>query len=170
MCKDKINGEFKKYTTLSDIRNYLSKYFNDKLCESFFTDESNHTYYLEDFMFLKHNMILNPFRDSMVNIFTHASFDKFLQNKLPKLAEEFCSGQIQSFNTHNFRHTINTLLDDGGLTDLLQTEWFGRENPRDTKAYQHASMEQKALGVIELLKNNKLKGNIKKQLDIMEKY
>lgn len=46
-------------------------------------------------------------------------------------------------NTHQFRHTLNTLLEKGGLSDALQTEWFGRKNPADTQAYQHMTPAEK---------------------------
>lgn len=71
----------------------------------------------------------------------------------PALAAEYASSSIEvDFISHHFRHTLNTLLDEGGLSDLLQTEWFGRTNPRDTKAYQHTSREKRALMLREDIK------------------
>lgn len=59
-------------------------------------------------------------------------------------------------NTHAFRHTLNTWLDEGGMSDAAQTRWFGRKNPRDTKAYQHTSPSKTAL----LVRHDLLKGVI----------
>lgn len=47
-------------------------------------------------------------------------------------------------NSHRFRHTLNTILQRGGMSDALQTEWFARKNPNDTKAYQHMTPAEKA--------------------------
>lgn len=52
-------------------------------------------------------------------------------------------------NTHAFRHYLNTLLTRGGMSDALQTEWFGRKNPADTKAYQHLSEAERTASVRE---------------------
>lgn len=61
------------------------------------------------------------------------------------LFEEYLPDNDYQTNTHAFRHTLNTLLDEGGLSDTLQSSWFGRKNPKDTKAYQHTSPEKKAI-------------------------
>jgi len=87
---------------------------------------------------------------------------------LPALAKEFAPSNIDiDFTSHHFRHTLNTLLDEGGLTDLLQTEWFGRSNPRDTKAYQHTSREKRALMLREDIKKGKVDGKLTEQIKVL---
>tara|TARA_Y100001934_G_C12387011_1_gene796954 strand:+ start:9325 stop:9981 length:657 start_codon:yes stop_codon:yes gene_type:complete len=83
----------------------------------------------------------------------------------PALAQEYASASINvDFTSHHFRHTLNTLLDEGGLSDLLQTEWFGRTSPQDTKAYQHTSREKRALMLREDIKKGLLGGQLAEQI------
>lgn len=66
--------------------------------------------------------------------------------------KRYFSGEAQAgyrINTHAFRHYLNTLLTRGGMSDTLQTEWFGRKNPADTKAYQHLSEAERTAAVRE---------------------
>ncbi|WP_153117668.1 hypothetical protein [Rhodocyclus tenuis] len=61
--------------------------------------------------------------------------------------KRYFSGQEEAnfrINSHRFRHTLNTILQRGGMSDALQTEWFARKNPSDTKAYQHMTAAEKA--------------------------
>ena len=46
----------------------------------------------------------------------------------------------------------------------MQTEWFGRSDHKDTKAYQHTSPEKKALMIREQLKNGEAKGILAEQI------
>jgi len=87
---------------------------------------------------------------------------------LPALAKKFAPSNIDiDFTSHQFRHTINTLLDEGGLSDLLQTEWFGRSNPRDTKAYQHTSREKRALMLREDIKKGQVGGKLAELVNVL---
>lgn len=86
----------------------------------------------------------------------------------PALAKEFASSSIEAdFTSHHFRHTLNTLLDEGGLSDLLQTEWFGRSSPRETKAYQHTSREKRALMLREDIKKGNVDGKLVEQINVL---
>ncbi len=67
-------------------------------------------------------------------------------------------------NTHAFRHTLNTWLDEGGMSDAAQTLWFIRKNPRDTKAYQHTSPTKAALMVRRDLLDGKISGPVADQI------
>lgn len=53
------------------------------------------------------------------------------------------------------------------LSDLLQTEWFGRTNPRDTKAYQHTSREKRALMLREDIKKGLVGGQLAEQIKVV---
>lgn len=84
-----------------------------------------------------------------------SAFDRYLS---------FEQAQTLKVNSHAFRHSMNTWLDEGGLSDLAQTTWFGRKNPRDTKAYQHTSPAKAALMVRKDLLEGKIAGPIAKQM------
>ena len=78
-----------------------------------------------------------------------------------------CASTIEvriDFTSHAFRHTINTMLDEGGLPELLQTDWFGRKNARDTKAYQHTSRAKRVLEVRQALLDGGANGLIQESL------
>src|SRR5262249_25565530 len=53
------------------------------------------------------------------------------------------NGTWCKMTSHQFRHWLNDLADKGGLPMELQTRWMGRENPRDTQAYRHATVEER---------------------------
>ncbi len=74
-------------------------------------------------------------------------FGDFLGARSSGVFKRYLTGDAaESFriNSHRFRHTLNTILDKGGMSDALQTEWFGRKNPSDTKAYQHMTPAERA--------------------------
>lgn len=71
----------------------------------------------------------------------------FLGAREAGVFQRYFEGQEQAefrINSHRFRHTLNTLLQRGGISDALQTEWFGRKNPDDTRAYQHMTPAEQA--------------------------
>ena len=45
--------------------------------------------------------------------------------------------------SHQFRHWLNYIADKGGLPVDVQTRWLGRQNPRDTEAYRHATTDER---------------------------
>jgi hypothetical protein len=84
------------------------------------------------------------------------------------LAKSYAASSIEvDFTSHHFRHTLNTLMDEGGLSELLQIEWFGRSNSRDTKAYHHTSPEKRALQLREEIKKRKMGGAIAERWNIL---
>jgi len=74
-------------------------------------------------------------------------FGDYLGARSSGLFKRYLKGETaESYrvNSHRFRHTLNTILEKGGMSDALQTEWFGRKNPSDTKAYQHMTPAERA--------------------------
>ncbi|MBN3760236.1 hypothetical protein [Burkholderia sp. Ac-20365] len=69
-------------------------------------------------------------------------------------------GEAIDIRSKGFRHFLNNLLDEGGAPDLVQTKWFGRKNPADTKAYQHLTTAQRARKVVDDIMAGKAKGAI----------
>jgi hypothetical protein len=60
--------------------------------------------------------------------------------------------------SHQFRHWLNYVADKGGLPVDLQTRWLGRENPRDTEAYRHATVDERLAWVKEGIRRGQLSG------------
>jgi hypothetical protein len=60
--------------------------------------------------------------------------------------------------SHQFRHWLNYVADKGGLPVDLQTRWLGREHPRDTEAYRHATVDERLVWVKEGIRSGGLGG------------
>lgn len=69
-------------------------------------------------------------------------------------------GAFCRMTSHQFRHWLNDLADKGGLPTELQTRWMGRENPRDTQAYQHATVEERLQWVKNGIRQGEIGGTI----------
>jgi hypothetical protein len=52
-------------------------------------------------------------------------------------------GQPWSLHSHQFRHWIDNLLANGGLSDLERARWMGRRDIRQNDAYEHPIKEQR---------------------------
>ena len=140
--------------------------FNRRSLLPIHTDQFGKKYYLHDLMFLRYYTMSSGMSEAywLPVECTHSMLTTFLKY-IDDLVTEFVGLEdIPEFTTHDFRHTLNTILDEGGLSDLLQTEWFGRSDPKDTKAYQHTSPEKKALIIREQLKNGEAGGILAEQI------
>ena len=67
-------------------------------------------------------------------------------------------GSFCQMTSHQFRHWLNYIADKGGLPIDLQTRWLGRENPRDTDAYRHATVDERLQWVKEGIRDGSLSG------------
>jgi len=67
-------------------------------------------------------------------------------------------GSFCCITTHQFRHWLNYIADKGGLPIDLQTRWLGREHPRDTEAYRHATVDERLAWVKEGIRSAQLSG------------
>lgn len=153
------------YTTKEGVIAYCSRDYSDHYIAPIHIDQNGKKYHLKDLLLIRHlGLSSGAYSKWIATQCTHSMMTTFLRY-LPSLANGYTTTKIEiDFNSHSFRHTLNTLLDEGGLSDLLQTEWFGRSNPRDTKAYQHTSREKRALMLREDLKQGKVGGQISEQL------
>ena len=52
-------------------------------------------------------------------------------------------GEPININTHKFRHYLNTLAMQGGLSELDIAKWSGRKDVRQNRAYDHVSARDK---------------------------
>ncbi len=69
-------------------------------------------------------------------------------------------GTLCRMSSHQFRHWINDVADKGGLPTDTLTRWMGRDNPRDTEAYKHATMEERLRWVKEGIQSEKFHGTM----------
>lgn len=164
VLNDEKSGQM--YTTLQGVKQYCSHNFNPQSLRVIHIDQFGKSYFLHDLMFLRYYTMSSG--KSVAYWLTvecsHSMLTTFLRYIDDLVAEYVGLEDIPEFTTHDFRHTLNTMLDEGGLSDLLQTEWFGRSNPQDTKAYQHTSPEKKALIIREQLKNGEAGGMLAEQI------
>jgi hypothetical protein len=70
------------------------------------------------------------------------------------------NGAFCKITSHQFRHWLNDLADKGGLPVDLQTRWMGRENPKDTQMYQHATVEERLQWVKHGIRNGEISGTV----------
>ena len=162
--KDENSGQM--YTTIEGLKQYCRHNFNPQSLRAIHIDQFGKKYFLNDLMFLRYYTMSSgkSIAHWLTVECTHSMLTTFLRY-LDDLVKEYVGLEdIPEFTTHDFRHTLNTMLDEGGLSDLLQTEWFGRSDPKDTKAYQHTSPEKKALMIREQLKNGEAKGILAEQI------
>jgi len=151
----------KLFTTKEGVKAYCHRDFSNYSLEAIHIDQSGKKYYLNDLLIVRHlGLSSGSYAHWLASQCTHSMMTTFLRY-FPDLANEFASSNIDvDFTSHQFRHTLNTLMDEGGLTELLQTEWFGRSNPRDTKSYQHTSREKRALMIREEIKLGNVGGKL----------
>lgn len=156
------------YTSKNALKQYCSKYFEPKSIEAIHIDQQGRKYFLADLLFVRElGLSSGAYAHWLSTSCSHSMIATFLRY-FPELSKEYASEHTEvDFTSHKFRHTMNTLLDEGGLSDLLQTEWFGRSNPRDTKAYQHTSPEKKALMLREDIKNGTAGGKLAEQIKVI---
>lgn len=167
--EQKESGAVRWVTTVNGIREYCARDFQERLIKPIHIDQFGAELYLEDMLICQHMYLGGSDAARMfwlANSYSHVMLDKFIQRALPQLAKEFAPeiGAKIDFTSHAFRHTINTLLDEGGVPELLQTDWFGRNNPRDTKAYQHTSRAKRVLEVRQALRDGNANGLIRESL------
>jgi len=67
-------------------------------------------------------------------------------------------GAFCRVTSHQFRHWLNYIADKGGLPVDLQTRWLGRDNPRDTEAYRHATVDERLAWVKEGIRTGAMTG------------
>lgn len=149
------------YTTKVGIAEYCKKDYKPSSIEPIHVDQHGEKYYLKDMLLVKNlSLSSGTYAHWLATQMTHSMMTTFLRY-FPELASEYASSSIEvDFTSHRFRHTLNTLLDEGGLSDMLQTEYFSRSNPKDTKAYQHTSREKKALLLRADIKEGKVGGRL----------
>lgn len=128
-------------------------------------DQHGAIYYLKDLMLIKpqgtSSGALAPWWSTEI---THSMFTTFLRY-LPGLALAYADKHIEvDFTSHHFRHTINTLLNQGGLSEVVQAEWFARGLIGENGYYQHQTPESKAKRLREDLMRGRLEGEIQERV------
>ncbi|TDP73106.1 hypothetical protein [Roseateles toxinivorans] len=74
------------------------------------------------------------------------------------------NGSTLKVSSHAFRHWLNDCYDRGGLSDVEQAVYFGRRNPKDNRAYQHKSPQERVREAREALKKGTMKGPLAEKI------
>ncbi len=158
-----------RYTSKEGLIAYCNKYYSDYNSSAIHVDQFGNELFLKDLLLVRHQGGHSEvYFHWIATKCTHSMLTTFMRSSFSDLAKKYAHTSIEvDFTSHHFRHTLNTLLDEGGLSDLLQTEWFGRSNPRDTKAYQHTSREKRALMLREDIKNGQVGGKLAEQVNVL---
>ncbi|EPJ2812839.1 integrase [Pseudomonas putida] len=150
-----------RFTTKIGLISYCRSTFDPRLNEPVRIATDGRNYYQEDMLFIRHARFSSTGASlCVVTTISHSMFSTFLRH-LESLAAEYGDGSVKpNFSSHDFRHTINTLLYEGGMSDFVQTKWFGRRYANDTKAYQHTSRERRALLYQQKIRQGKIGGPV----------
>ncbi|OZO04551.1 integrase [Pseudomonas sp. IB20] len=151
-----------RFTTKQGLIAYCQSTFDHRLNDPVRIATTKKIYYQEHLFFIRYQgMSSGAVSVCVATTVTHSMFATFLRDHLEPLAFDYCGGNVKpDFSSHDFRHTINTLLNDGGMSDFIQTKWFGRKYANDTKAYQHTSREKRALIYQEKVREGKIGGSV----------
>ncbi len=151
------------FITLKSLKVFCGKNVTNRMLEPIV----NNT--LDQHLFMKDMLLVRQHRQEpwIANIFYGVDITSFITKRdrlnIEQLVGEFCQTELkQHITSHKFRHTLNTLLDEGGLTDLVQAEYFKRQggNPKQNKPYQHTSPQKKALIINERILKGETGGRI----------
>lgn len=67
--------------------------------------------------------------------------------------------------SHQFRHYLNNILNEGGMSELAQAEWFGRKHIGDNAAYHHTTPQKLSREIRERILRGDLVGELSKLKD-----
>ncbi len=164
----KLPGNPFWYARKIGLIQYCKRDYQNNLINPIHIDQLGKKYHLKDLLLVKYlGLSSGTYAHWLATPLSHSMLTTFLRY-FPQLALKYASSSMEvDFTSHHFRHTLNTLLDEGGLSDLLQTEWFGRSNANDTKAYQHTSREKRALMLRADIKAGKVEGRLVDQLRLL---
>jgi len=111
-----------QYTTKEGLVAYCEKDYHDVMIKHIHIDQFGKKFFLKDLMLVRHRgSSSGNYTHWLATQCTHSMMTTFMRY-FEGLVREFTSSDIQAnFTTHHFRHTLSTLLDEGGLTDLFQT-------------------------------------------------
>ncbi|PWG64152.1 integrase [Spiribacter halobius] len=152
------------------VEAYCRKAFTERMLEPVHIDQFQKRYFLDDLLFCQFLYLGGRHGERafwLATPISHEMMRKWVERSLPEMAEQYAPNVSANNNirSHQFRHTINTLLDEGGLPELLQTRWFLRKTPRDTKAYQNTSREKNVLEVRAAIQAGRASGTIVEELE-----
>lgn len=160
LCASKRGGRPHNYVLKQDVVEYCQRHYHSWLLAPLFVVDGR-GYGLTDLLFLRQYGVSSGFYAHwIVQPISHSMLTTTLRY-LDEITTEFCSSCFdQDFTSHDFRHTLNDALDRGGLSDLMQTEYFGRKYAADTKVYQHSSPQYRALQLRKKIKLGEVGGAI----------
>lgn len=105
---------------------------SESLCVVFF--EQLHSYHA----YIK--WLVRPISETNISNFICGA--KYIKNVFEKYGHFDDQNNPLKIRSHSFRHLLNTLANEGGLSDVELAWWFGRKNIRDNQSYDHRTAEQ----------------------------
>jgi hypothetical protein len=69
-------------------------------------------------------------------------------------------GSFCRISSHQLRHWLNDVADKGGLPIDVLTRWMGRDYPRDTEVYRHATVDERLAWVRRGIQQQELGGTV----------
>lgn len=98
-------------------------------------------------------------QQSQINHFLRSIFEKY------KMTEP--DGSPIRVTSHQFRHWLNTLAQEGGMSQQLIARWSGRKDVRQNSVYDHVSASKMAEKMRELADRGELVGQIARSSDAL---
>jgi hypothetical protein len=153
------------YCLTADVEAYLLK---KRVKRLWTVDRGDGTYQmLSETLLIAFRNFLHPVRATnqlLVQPITAGQFGNFLSGNtgVQSVFERYDirdeDGPVCRITSHQLRHWLNDLADKGGLPIDLLTRWMGRETPRHTQAYRHATMYERLQWVKQGIQDNELGG------------
>jgi hypothetical protein len=129
---------------------------------------------VDDYLFLIPENMMSAYKASLpgsVRLVTDGMISVFIGGKtgVPSIFEKFgikgADGQLIRMNTHQFRHWLNTLAQEGGMNQMEIARWSGRKDVWQNAAYDHVSGAQLAKRVRALVEAGDIRGPLAKVQD-----
>lgn len=160
LCRHEKDGVF--FYLASEVESYLLSERTDYLWTLDRRDGSyqmlSETLFIVFSKHFRNPLLVESMSRAHIMVFLAGRSDRKSAFERFNIREE--NGNFCKLISHQFRHWINDLADKGGLSTDLQTRWLGRENLKDTQAYQHATVEEKLQWLKNGIRNGEICGTI----------
>ena len=97
---------------------------------------------------------------SETNISNFICGTKGIKNVFEYYKYQNIDGLPYKIRSHSFRHLLNTLANEGGLTDVELAWWFGRKSIKDNRSYDHRTAEQLTEKARQMMLSGEIIGSI----------
>ena len=98
--------------------------------------------------------------DAMIDVFLGGLKSKTQKSIFDRLGYSGPNGAELSVDSHDFRHWLNTLAEEGGLSEMEVARWFGRADIGHNPAYQHMLQSERVRRMRKYMEDGKAEGPI----------